>query len=72
MKNVTCMAGLALLSAISAFAQTGSLTGSVTDPSGQLIPGATVKLTYELNGEERAGVTNTAGDFAFSALVPGA
>src|SRR5215510_10324665 len=72
MKNLTWMAGLALWSALSVFAQTGSLTGSVTDPSGQLIPGATVKLTYELNGEERVGVTNTSGDFTFSALAPGA
>ena len=72
MKNFRLLVGLGLLLTTSVFAQTRSLTGSVADPSGQLISGATVKLTYELNGEERTGVTNTAGDFAFSALVPGA
>jgi Carboxypeptidase regulatory-like domain len=72
MKNFRLLVGLGLLLTTSVFAQTRSLTGSVADPSGQLISGATVKLIYELNGEERTGVTNTAGDFAFSALVPGA
>jgi Carboxypeptidase regulatory-like domain len=73
MKNIA----LALLFAASAaFAQmniaTGSITGTVTDPSGQVIPGALVTLTYELNGEVRNATTSPAGDFSFLALVEGA
>lgn len=51
---------------------TGTVTGTVLDPSGQIVPGAKVKLTFELNGEDRAEVTNESGDFFFGALVPGA
>jgi hypothetical protein len=51
---------------------TGSITGTVSDPTGQAVPGAKVKLTFELNGDERSGVTNEVGDFFFAALVPGA
>jgi hypothetical protein len=42
----------------------------VTDPSGQVVAGAAVKLTNELNGEERSAATNEQGDFVFTALVP--
>src|SRR5580692_1201138 len=73
MKNVA----LALLLAASvAFAQmniaTGSISGTVTDSSGQVIPGALVTLTYELNGEVRTATSNGSGDYSFQALVEGA
>jgi hypothetical protein len=73
MKNIA----LALLFAASlAHAQmniaTGSITGSVTDSSGQTIPGALVTLTFELNGEVRTMTTNASGDYSFQALVEGA
>src|SRR5687767_11243505 len=50
---------------------TGSLTGSVIDPSGQRVASAVVRLTNELNREERAGATNDTGDFVFPALIAG-
>src|SRR5438552_3148691 len=75
MKRHLCLIfGLAFFVSVSAFAQqgsTGSIAGTVTDPSGQLVPGATVKLTSELNGEERSTTTNDTGDFYVGALVPG-
>ena len=64
---------LALVLAMSAAAQvtTGSISGTVADPSGQLIPGATVKLTSQASGEERLVTTSETGDFNFPALVAG-
>lgn len=50
---------------------TGSLAGSVADSSGSIVPGATVKLTNEGNGQERVGVTESNGDFVFPSLAPG-
>lgn len=56
-----------------AFAQggTGQLSGSVVDPNGAVIPGATVKLTSGINAQERETVTNDAGDFVFTLLPAG-
>ncbi|HLK63118.1 MAG TPA: carboxypeptidase-like regulatory domain-containing protein [Bryobacteraceae bacterium] len=72
MKNIA----LALLFlASSAFAQmnisTGSISGTVIDPSGQVIPNAAVTLTFELNGEVRSMTSSPTGDFSFQALVEG-
>jgi hypothetical protein len=73
MKNIALAL---LLAASAAFAQmnisTGSITGTVTDPSGQVIPGALVTLTFELNGEMRTATTSPTGDFSFLALGEGA
>src|SRR5713226_7318175 len=69
------MAGIMLILAMSAYAQqgsTGSITGTVADPSGQVVPKATVKVTSELNGESHTTVTNESGDCFFGAIVPGA
>ena len=66
---------LALLLAFMAFAQqgsNGSISGTVTDPSGQSVPGAKVKVVSELNGEEKSALSNDIGDFFFPALTPGA
>src|SRR4051812_33713148 len=73
MRKLALIYGMGLLLAIPGCAQvlTGSLSGTVADPSGHVIPGAAVKLTFELNGEERSGVTNDTGDFGFPALVAG-
>ena len=63
-----------LILALSAYAQvgsTGSVSGSVTDPGGGVVPNATVKLTSELNGDARSTKTNETGAFFFGALTPG-
>src|SRR5207253_11250248 len=60
-RHVCLAVGFALLLALSAFAQqgsTGAIMGTVSDPSGQVVPGAAVKVISELNGEERATNTN--------------
>src|SRR2546425_13113892 len=68
------MPGLTLILAMSAYAQQGSssIAGTVADPSGQVVPKATVKITSELNGESRTAETSETGDFFFGAVAPGA
>jgi hypothetical protein len=59
---------LLALSASPAFAQitTATVTGSVRDATGAVIPGATVVLTSDTRGTKLADViTNAAGDFVF-------
>jgi hypothetical protein len=49
----------------------GSISGTVADSSGNIVPGASVKLISERTGEERTSTTNESGDFVFPALQPG-
>ena len=66
---------LALALGLAAYAQQGSngtITGTVTDPSGQSVPAAKVKVISELNGEEKTALTSDGGDFSFLAMPPGA
>src|SRR5271166_3057738 len=63
-----------LLLPTSLFAQsivTGAVNGTVTDPSGAVVPGATVTLKDQATGESKAGATNSAGLFSFALLRPG-
>lgn len=73
MRKIALLLGVALVAAMSLSAQalTGSISGTVADPSGQVIPGALVKLTNQLSGEERSAATSGNGDFSFQALVAG-
>ena len=50
---------------------TGSIVGSVVDPSGARIAGATVTVEESDRGFHRSDVTNDAGSFSFNALPPG-
>ncbi|MFB3903257.1 MAG: carboxypeptidase regulatory-like domain-containing protein [Acidobacteriota bacterium] len=62
-----------LLSSASLLAQvtSGSVFGTVLDPSGGAIPGATVKLTDAAAGVDRTVVTNDIGAFVAPNLPPG-
>lgn len=65
---------LAVLSSGSlAYAQTtGSITGTVTDASGAVLPGATITLTGErLIGGPQTQVSDTTGNYRFDRLSPG-
>jgi hypothetical protein len=50
---------------------TGTLTGSVADPSGAVIPGATVVMKNQLSGDERRTVTNNDGFFSINGVQVG-
>ena len=69
---LACMA--MLLGAPLAHAQTtGSITGTVTDASGAVLPGVTVTLSGErLIGGPQTQVSDTNGTYRFDRLVPGA
>ena len=67
------MVSLVLLLSSLAFAQRdlGTITGTVTDPSGAAVPGATITITNEGTGESATLQTSSAGDFTRPALLPG-
>jgi Carboxypeptidase regulatory-like domain/TonB-dependent Receptor Plug Domain len=63
-----------LISASPALAQsasTGALSGTVTDPSGGTIAGATVTATNLANGQSRTVTTDASGQYKVSLLPPG-
>jgi len=65
---------IALLIAPSLMAQSltsGDITGTVTDPSGAVVTGATVTLKNSSNGQTRNTTTNSSGAYRFSLLPPG-
>ena len=57
---------LVVATGVSAQTVTGSLSGTVLDASGQVVPGAEVTIVHENTGEERRTVTNASGDFTFA------
>ena len=65
--------GLLVLICLPAFPQliTGSVTGSVQDPSGAAIVGATIKITNTGTGAAQAAASDGAGNFQFLLLPPG-
>src|SRR5215831_6952844 len=52
-------------------AGTGALTGTVTDPTGSVVPGATVTATNTETSQMRTSTTGTDGSYKFSLLPPG-
>lgn len=66
-----CIAILALFQ-LSAFGQIGtsSLSGTVVDASGAVIPNAKVELKNEATNAVRSTVTNSAGFFNFVSILP--
>jgi len=75
MKKFTRMliVGLAIfMTHIAVQAQTtGSLSGTITDPSGAVVAGASITITSIATGAERSAVANSSGAFDFQALLPG-
>lgn len=49
----------------------GSLQGTVTDPSGAVVPHATVRVMAQPNGPSRVTTSNGQGIYKISGLVPG-
>ena len=50
---------------------TTSLRGVITAPSGGVIPGATVSISYADNGLLRQNVTDASGEYKFLQIAPG-
>lgn len=49
----------------------GDISGTVTDPSGAAIPGATVSLISKSSGANKTAVSDTRGEYRFPLLEPG-
>ncbi len=65
---------VALMIAPSLMAQSlssGALAGTITDPSGAVVPNATVTLKSNSTGATRTTTTNSTGAYRFSLLQPG-
>jgi hypothetical protein len=61
-----------LLSVIGAFAQTnkGGISGSVVDPNGAAVPGATVTVTNIGTGQKVTVTTGESGSFNVQRSIP--
>src|ERR1035437_6797223 len=71
MKTIALLLAAALC-ALAQVAPTSSLSGTVTDPSGSLVPDAAVVLTNTGTNWTRNTTTDTQGRFQFAAVPPGA
>jgi Carboxypeptidase regulatory-like domain/TonB-dependent Receptor Plug Domain len=65
------LGGLLLVPALAGAQDTASLTGTVRDKSGAVVPKAEVVIGNSANGFTRNLVTNSDGDYLASALAPG-
>jgi len=72
-KFICLFACLALLvpSLLAQVNATGTLMGTVTDPSGAVVPGADVKAVNQDTGLNRETKTNEAGQYRFDLLPAG-
>ncbi len=50
---------------------TATVVGTVTDPTGALVAGATVELTDKSTNQVRSSVTNDVGQYTVTSLLPG-
>ena len=62
---------LSLTSLVFGQAGRGAISGTVTDSSGAIIPGATVIATETATGSKQTAVTTAAGIYSFVSLSPG-
>jgi Carboxypeptidase regulatory-like domain len=74
MKSVLALLAAFVLISSSTLAQSGtsSVNGTVVDAQGQVVAGATIKLTSTGQGSTRTTTSDGDGAFAFSAVSPGA
>src|ERR1700680_1206843 len=62
-----------LLAAVFAFGQmnTGEIAGSVQDPSGAVLPGASIVVAQAETGQKFTAVSNSVGEYLFAQLPVG-
>src|SRR5580658_7137584 len=70
LQALSALLALLFLVSVPALAQTfrGNLNGTVTDPSGAVVPGAKITLTDVATAVAQESVSNGAGEFAFNDL----
>ncbi|HWB95732.1 MAG TPA: TonB-dependent receptor, partial [Bryobacteraceae bacterium] len=65
------LAGTLFVTALYGQLSTSSVTGTVRDTSGSVIPGTSVTLRNVETGVDRSTVTNDAGNYLFLSILPG-
>ena len=70
-RAIWMFAVLALLAGLAAAQSTSSLNGSVTDPSGAAVAGASITLTDPATGSKRSTSSNASGLYQFLDVPPG-
>ena len=61
---------ISVLAPLSAQTTTGTVSGTVVDPSNNVVPSAKVSVTNEATGEVRRAESASTGDFTFPSLLP--
>src|SRR5437016_2971285 len=69
--RILCLPVLFVLSAVCLSCQTTSLTGTVTDPTGSVIPNATITIVNTQTGVQRATNSDPQGRYTLPQLAPG-
>src|SRR6266481_9901771 len=70
--GIIAFAGLLVLAPIASAQKTsGTITGTLTDPSGAVVPGATVSVVNERTAAARETMTNEEGSFSLPELEAG-
>ena len=68
---VLLLAGILSISAAGQSLVSGDVTGIITDPSGAVVPNATVTLKNNGTGQQQTTATNNSGVYRFSLMPPG-
>ena len=66
-----CAAFIICARRASAQTHRASVRGTIYDPNGAVVPGATVRLTSEATGETREVRSGEDGEYALASLLPG-
>ena len=65
-----CMLGTSVLAHAQGVGASGDISGTVTDPSGAVVPNATVTATEAEKGLKRTSLSDNRGEYHFTALPP--
>ena len=68
---LTLLLALGACTPLFAQSNTTSLSGTVVDPQGGLIPGVAISLTNQATGTKQSTVSRSKGEYVFSQLTPG-
>src|SRR6478672_7858993 len=69
--SIALLLALCMVGTLNAQSATGQITGSVTDPSGSVIPNVKISLTNQRTGATRETMANDSGAYAFPLLPVG-
>src|SRR5436305_189057 len=68
---IALLSGVLIRSAVAQSLVSGDVTGIVSDPSGAVVPNATVTIKNNGTGQTQSATSNAAGVYRFSLLSPG-